>query len=77
VSKRYEVLATPFAFLIDKQGVILSKGFVSNKQYISFVLERRSATAKTEPGEATQGEADTSESEESPSLSPSKEVEHV
>jgi methylamine dehydrogenase accessory protein MauD len=80
VSKRYEVLATPFAFLIDEQGVIASKGFVSNKQYVSFVLERRSATAKTEPGElgdADTGEAETSESEESFSHSRSKEVEHV
>jgi methylamine dehydrogenase accessory protein MauD len=80
VSKRYEVLATPFAFLIDEQGVIASKGFVSNKQYVNFVLERRSATAKTEPGElgdADTGEAETSESEEPRSLSHSKEVEHV
>jgi methylamine dehydrogenase accessory protein MauD len=65
VSKRYEVLATPFAFLIDEQGVIASKGFVSNKQYVSFVLERRSATAKTEPGEL--GDADTCEAETSES----------
>jgi peroxiredoxin len=77
VSKRYEVLATPFAFLIDEQGVIASKGFVSNKQYVSFVLERRSATDKTEPGEVDTGEADASESEESRSRSRAKEVEHV
>jgi methylamine dehydrogenase accessory protein MauD len=77
VSKRYEVLATPFAFLIDEQGVIASKGFVSNKQYMSFVLERRSATEKIESAEADTGEADTNESEESRSLSHPKEVEHV
>jgi methylamine dehydrogenase accessory protein MauD len=77
VSKRYEVLATPFAFLIDEQGVIASKGFVSNKQYLSFVLERRSATDKTESGEADTGEAAGNESEESRSLFHSKEVEHV
>ena len=77
VSKRYEVLATPFAFLIDEQGVIASKGFVSNKQYVNFVLERRSATDKTEPSEPDVGEAESSESEESRSLSRSKEVEHV
>ncbi len=77
VSKRYEVLATPFAFLIDEQGMIASKGFVSNKQYVNFVLEHRSATAKTEPGGAETIEADTSESEDSRSLSHSKEVEHV
>jgi methylamine dehydrogenase accessory protein MauD len=77
VSKRYEVFATPFAFLIDEQGVIASKGFVSNKQYLGFVLERRSAEAKSEPGEADAGEAAVGESEESPSLSYSKEVQHV
>jgi methylamine dehydrogenase accessory protein MauD len=80
VSKRYEVLATPFAFLIDEQGVIASKGFVSNKQYMGFVLERRSATAKTDPGElgdVDPGEADASESDESSSLSKAKEVQHV
>jgi methylamine dehydrogenase accessory protein MauD len=38
ISKRYEVFATPFAFLIDEQGVIRSKGIISNKQYVGFVL---------------------------------------
>src|SRR5262249_54520112 len=38
VAKKYEVFATPFAFLIDEQGVIRSKGIVSNKQYLGFVL---------------------------------------
>jgi methylamine dehydrogenase accessory protein MauD len=72
VSKAYEVLATPFAFLIDERGVIVSKGFVSNKQYVTFVLEGRSAEA-TPPAE--QGEADVGESESSGSHS--KELEHV
>jgi methylamine dehydrogenase accessory protein MauD len=69
VSKRYEVLATPFAFLIDERGLIASKGFVSNKQYMAFVLEGRSVAATAEPGEA--------EPDQSPSLLPSQEVEHV
>jgi methylamine dehydrogenase accessory protein MauD len=38
ISKRYEVFATPFAFLIDEQGVIRSKGIISNKQHVGFVL---------------------------------------
>jgi hypothetical protein len=29
VSRRYEVFATPFAFLINEQGVISSKGIIS------------------------------------------------
>jgi hypothetical protein len=44
---------------------------------MSFVLERRSATDKTESSEADGSEAETNESEESRSLSHSKEVEHV
>jgi methylamine dehydrogenase accessory protein MauD len=40
VSKRYEVFATPFAFLIDERGVISSRGIVSTKQYLGFVLAR-------------------------------------
>jgi peroxiredoxin len=38
VSRRYEVFATPFAFLIDEQGTIVSKGFVTSPQHIQFVL---------------------------------------
>src|SRR5262249_38139227 len=29
VSKRYEVFATPFAFLIDEKGIIASKGIIN------------------------------------------------
>lgn len=38
ISKRYEVFATPFAFLIDERGVISSRGIVSTKQFLGFVL---------------------------------------
>jgi methylamine dehydrogenase accessory protein MauD len=40
VSRRYEVFATPFAFLIDERGIIAARGFVSTKQYLGFVLNR-------------------------------------
>jgi hypothetical protein len=40
--RRYEVFATPFAFLIDEQGIIASKGIVNNRQHIEFVLSRAS-----------------------------------
>jgi methylamine dehydrogenase accessory protein MauD len=46
LSKRYEVLATPFAFLIDEQGVIVSKGIVSNGKHIGFVLSETSDVAR-------------------------------
>jgi hypothetical protein len=32
------VFATPFAFLVDQQGVIVSKGIVGNPRHIRFVL---------------------------------------
>jgi hypothetical protein len=38
LSRRYEVFATPFGFLIDEQGVIRSKGIVNGKQAIGYVL---------------------------------------
>jgi methylamine dehydrogenase accessory protein MauD len=38
VSRRYQVFATPFAFLVDEQGVITSKGVINNRQHIQFLL---------------------------------------
>lgn len=75
VSKRYEVFATPFAFLIDEQGVIASSGIVNNDKHIGFVLERR-AGAKPEATEAESGRADAHESSDSQSVSQAVEVNH-
>jgi methylamine dehydrogenase accessory protein MauD len=38
LSRQYEVFATPFAFLIDERGIIVSKGIVNNRQHIELVL---------------------------------------
>ena len=38
VSKRYEVFATPFAFVIDEQGIIASKGIAGSREYLGYVL---------------------------------------
>jgi len=38
VARRYEVLATPFAFLIDEQGVVRSNGIAGTAQYLGYVL---------------------------------------
>jgi methylamine dehydrogenase accessory protein MauD len=38
ISKKYEVFATPFAFLIDAKGVIVSKGIINNRQHIRYIL---------------------------------------
>jgi methylamine dehydrogenase accessory protein MauD len=75
VSLRYEVMATPFAFLIDEQGVVASKGIVSNKQHIGFVLDRRHGGAKLDHVEAEANGAEKGASEES--HTPTKEVERV
>jgi methylamine dehydrogenase accessory protein MauD len=46
VSRCYQVFATPFAFLIDEQGVIRSKGIVTNKQYLRFLLTESQSEAE-------------------------------
>jgi peroxiredoxin len=38
VSKQYEAFATPFAFLIDEQGIVRSKGIAGSRQYLGYVL---------------------------------------
>lgn len=38
LSKRYEIFATPFAFLIDEQGIVTSNGIVGSAQYLGYVL---------------------------------------
>jgi methylamine dehydrogenase accessory protein MauD len=82
VSKGYEVFATPFAFLIDEQGVIAAKGIVSSRKHLGFLLS--SATSpRVAKGEsvAGQGPAESKVTHrgtlsESVSHSP-KEVQHV
>jgi methylamine dehydrogenase accessory protein MauD len=38
LSKKYEAFVTPFAFLIDERGVVVSRGLVTNARQIGFVL---------------------------------------
>jgi methylamine dehydrogenase accessory protein MauD len=52
VSKRYEMYATPFAFLIDERGVIVSRGIVNNGQHLGFVLSGAGEAAKNGQTEA-------------------------
>src|SRR5262245_11026186 len=77
VSKRYEVIATPFAFLIDEKGIIRSKGIVNSKQQIGFVLDGRRDGSKNDHVEAEPSEASTSESNGFESNSKLKEVQRV
>ena len=62
VSKRYEMYATPFAFLIDERGLIASKGIINNGQHIAFVLSgagdaTENGQAEAEPATAEAGVA--------------------
>jgi peroxiredoxin len=82
IAKKYEVFATPFAFLIDAKGVIVSKGIINNRQHIRYVL---SAARWSEPGASATGDSvaaepdDLAEGESAgkPSSFPSEEVTHV
>jgi methylamine dehydrogenase accessory protein MauD len=60
VSRRYEMYATPFAFLIDERGVIAAKGIINNGQHIGFVLSgagdaANNGQAEAEPATAEAG----------------------
>jgi methylamine dehydrogenase accessory protein MauD len=46
LSRRYEVFATPFAFLIDERGVIRSTGIITEPRHLRYVLSR----ARARPG---------------------------
>jgi methylamine dehydrogenase accessory protein MauD len=84
VSKKYEVFATPFAFLIDERRIIASKGIINNRQHIRYVLSGKRlsepdalATDGTNNGETEPHSAVNRESKDSVSVSISKEVRHV
>jgi methylamine dehydrogenase accessory protein MauD len=77
VSKRYEVFATPFAFLIDEKGIIASKGIVNNRQHIRYVLSGTRVGESNGQHEAEPAATDSDEPQESSLVSTSKEVSHV
>src|SRR5206468_2017627 len=56
LSRRYEVYATPFAFVIDEQGVITSKGIINNGQHVGHVLSGARDGAKEPHGEPERNE---------------------
>jgi methylamine dehydrogenase accessory protein MauD len=75
ISKKYEAFATSFAFLIDEKGVVASRGIISNKQQIDYVLSG-AGNAKNSHAEEAQSGTERAKSEESQSIL-SKEVQHV
>lgn len=58
LSKRYEVFATPFAFLIDERGIIASRGIASTRQYLGYVLTRAGHEEKDGHEEESTSEAE-------------------
>ena len=77
VSKRYEVFATPFAFLINEKGIIASKGIINNRQHIRYVLSGPRVVENNGHAEADANGAQSSVTEDVPFQSPSKEDNHV
>jgi methylamine dehydrogenase accessory protein MauD len=75
VSKTFEAYATPFAFLIDEQGVVTSKGIAGSKQHLDFVLsgagKKAEAKESESPDEPAEGEVSAT------SVSGKREVVHV
>ena len=76
VSRRYEVFATPFAFLIDETGVIDSKGIILSRQHIRYVLAGPGVGARDGHAEPEADAAANIGSDE-PSHTSTKEVHHV
>jgi len=77
VSKKYEVFSTPFAFLIDGNGVIVSKGIINNRQHIRYVLSGRRVPRRNGELAADLDDSTEGESAARASVSPSEEVSHV
>ena len=75
ISKRFEAYATPFAFLIDEQGIIRSKGIAGSKQHLNFVLSGAGTKEETNDSESPAEPADGEVS--ATSVSHKKEVQHV
>ncbi len=77
VSRRYEIFATPFAFLIDPQGVVASQGIVNNGQHIGFVLSRARLDGSGGESDGERSGTSSVESHESHPNSHAKEMSHA
>ncbi len=76
VSKKYQVFATPYAFVVDEKGTIASKGIVGNPQYLGNVLTGAGNRKKAHHEDVTSERGSTVEPESENSRS-SKEMTHV
>jgi methylamine dehydrogenase accessory protein MauD len=57
VSKKYEVFATPFAFVIDERGAIASSGIVNSRQHVRFLLDAAADYAASRKQDSGNGQA--------------------
>ncbi len=76
LSKRYQVFATPFAFVVDEEGKIASKGIAGNSQYLRYVLTGAGNRTKAHH-EDNPSESDSTVERESATPVSLKEVTHV
>ena len=76
ISKRYEVFVTPFAFLIDEQGIITSKGIAGSREYLGYVLSGAGNRPGHDEAEPANEKPETSESAVSVPIS-TEETVHV
>lgn len=74
LSKRYEIFVTPFAFLIDEQGLVVSKGIVGSRQHLNYVLTGAGNRTAHDEGQPATERTEKSETEETIST---KETVHV
>src|SRR5262249_7479378 len=65
ISKKYQVFATPFAFLIKAKGVIVAKGIINNRQHIRYVLSGVRATQSNGHAQSQESESERGHSADS------------
>jgi methylamine dehydrogenase accessory protein MauD len=75
--RKYEAFATPFAFLIDEQGIVASKGIITNKQHIGYVLAGAGAAQHDAVSQEPWGTDNSAFGESYSPSSPQKELQHV
>ena len=59
LSKKYEVFATPFAFLLDGAGVIRAKGIAGKGEHLRFLLESAREGARSVTVDSTESRRET------------------
>ena len=57
LSRQYQVVASPFGFLINDQGIIRAKGIISNREHLDFVLAGVGQEACHEAAAPSNGQA--------------------